>query len=188
MNHTRESQLIENLRQDRRHAKPPPPKDTRPRTEVMVIDRQAFFKLPSNRLGPEQRQFQFVELTADDARRTLLESNRQGRRALPALGRPFAGERQRKEADYMACRRLNRCRSIAPQRAAQGRRGHERQIQQVRFARIIILPRSVQEVKGCLKSCPGFLAIAAAGSHRRGQQLAARRPTHRGCSCSGCSP
>ena len=78
VHHAGEPQVIEDLRQDRRHAETPPPEDGRPRVEMLAVDRQALFKLPANGLGPQQRQFQFAEFAADDARGALLQCLAQG--------------------------------------------------------------------------------------------------------------
>ena len=115
---------------------------------MLAIDRQAFFKLPANGLGPQQRQFQFAELAADDARGALLQGLAQGiqRRRLSGghlledLGgkKQVAGRVRRREPGRAGRGPPVNCGSRSA--AAQGRRGDERQVQQVRLAGIIVFP------------------------------------------------
>ena len=173
MHHARESQVIEDLRQDRRHAETPPPENGRPRVEVLC-DR-------STGLFQAVREWPRAPAAAIPVRST--RRRRCSRARCNGLAQGF--QRGRLPGGHLlenlgGKKQVARCVAglsptagqLCPQRGAQGRRGDERQVQQVRFAGIIIFAGGVQEVVGCLKSCSGFVVIAAASRHRRGQQLA----------------
>ena len=89
----------------------------------------------------------------------------------PARERPFVPVPERKAIGYTAFLRTAGGQLLAEQ-LSQGRAGHERQVQQVRFAWIIVFPRRVQQIECRLQACPGLFALAAACRGGRRNQLA----------------